>query len=236
MDNCANNYSVIILASDILRRVIKQFLSIIIYIYLILGLRKGVLTLCTRHYQSGEALPEEYYYGRDIKMSNSLFRKASLDSLSSPEQLNDYIKVSNPSIWIVLMAMFILLAVVLIWSFTGSLPTSIHTKGVVNSGKAVGYVDITEAGTIKAGQAVKVQAINQNTAINGHIDSVGVVPLSASEIAAELKSDYLAQALAPKGFAVTVDVSLDSSDLPDKTLVNINIVTDTVRPIDFLLK
>ena len=38
MDNCANNYSVIILPSDILRRVIKQFLSIIIYIYLILGL------------------------------------------------------------------------------------------------------------------------------------------------------------------------------------------------------
>jgi len=100
----------------------------------------------------------------------------------------------------------------------------------------VGYVDITEAGTIKAGQKVKVQAVNQNTAINGHIDSLGVVPLSASEITAELKSDYLAQALAPKGFAVTVDVSLDSSDLPDKTLVNINIVTDTVRPIDFLLK
>ena len=60
MDNCANNYSVIILTSDILRRVIKQFLSIIIYIYLILGLRKGVLKLCARHYQSGEALPEEY--------------------------------------------------------------------------------------------------------------------------------------------------------------------------------
>lgn len=180
--------------------------------------------------------PKSISTERDIKMSNSLFRKASLDSLSSPEQLNDYIKVSNPSIWIVLMAMFILLAVVLIWSFTGSLPTSIHTKGVVNSGKAVGYVDITEAGTIKAGQKVKVQAVNQNTAINGHIDSLGVVPLSASEITAELKSDYLAQALAPKGFAVTVDVSLDSSDLPDKTLVNINIVTDTVRPIDFLLK
>ena len=60
------------------------------------------------------------------------------------------------------------------------------------------FVDITEAGTIKAGQAVKVQAINQNTAINGHIDSVGVVPLSASEITAELNSDYLAQALLPR--------------------------------------
>ncbi|MEQ8176169.1 MAG: hypothetical protein ABRQ26_14005 [Syntrophomonadaceae bacterium] len=41
-------------------------------------------------------------------MSSTLFRKASLDSLTSPEQLNNYIKVSNPSIWIVLSAMFIL--------------------------------------------------------------------------------------------------------------------------------
>lgn len=169
-------------------------------------------------------------------MSSTLFRKASLDSLTSPEQLNDYIKVSNPSIWIVLMAMFILLAVVLVWSITGSLPTSVHTKGVISGAKAQGYVDITEAGTIKAGQAVNIQAANQNTAINGHITSVGVVPLSAPEIAADLKSDYLAQSLAPRGFAVKIDISLDGSNLPDKTLVNLSIITDTVKPIDFLLK
>ncbi len=73
-------------------------------------------------------------------MSNTIFRKASLDSISSPEQLNDYIKVSNPSIWIVLMAMFILLAVLVVWSITGSLPTSVHAKGVINGGKVLGYV------------------------------------------------------------------------------------------------
>jgi len=169
-------------------------------------------------------------------MSNTIFRKASLDSISSPEQLNDYIKVSNPSIWIVLMAMFILLAVLVVWSITGSLPTSVHAKGVINGGKALGYVGISEAGSIKAGQAVKVQAVNQNTTVNGHIDSLGAVPLSGAEIAADLKSDYLAQALAPQGFAVKIEIALDSPDIPDKTLVNINVVTDTVRPIDFLVK
>ncbi|MEN6389299.1 MAG: hypothetical protein ABFD04_02710 [Syntrophomonas sp.] len=169
-------------------------------------------------------------------MSSTLFRKASLDSLTSPEQLNDYIKVSNPSIWIVLSAMFILLAVVLVWSFTGSLPTSVSAKGVISGGKALGYVDINEASTIKAGQTVQIQAANQSGTINGRVISAGVVPLSASEIAADLKSDYLAQALAPQGFAVKIDISLDGSDLPDKTLVNLSIITDTVKPIDFLLK
>jgi hypothetical protein len=171
-----------------------------------------------------------------MKMSRTLFRKASLESLSSPEQLNDYIKVSNPSIWIVLMAMFILLAVVFVWGFTGSLPTSVHSKGVINGGKVLGYVDINEAGTIKAGQTVKIQTASQKGTMIGNVASVGVVPRSSSEIAADLKSDYLAQALASKGFAIKIDISLGNTNLPDNTLVNISIVTDTVSPIDFLVK
>ena len=42
-------------------------------------------------------------------MSN-LFRQKSLDRISSPEQLNDYIRVSTPSVWMVLIAIVILLA------------------------------------------------------------------------------------------------------------------------------
>lgn len=169
-------------------------------------------------------------------MSSTLFRKASLDNISSPEQLNDYIKVSNPSIWVVLTAMFTVLAVVLVWSFTGSLPTSVSTRGIISGGKVLGYVDITEAATIKAGQAVKIQTANQSGTMNGSVTSVGVVPLSASEIASDLKSDYLAQALASKGFAIKIEIALDRPELRDNTLVNISIVTDTVRPIDFLIK
>ena len=41
-------------------------------------------------------------------MNNSIFRKKSLDRISSPEQLNDYIRVSTPSVWMVLFAIIIL--------------------------------------------------------------------------------------------------------------------------------
>ncbi len=34
-------------------------------------------------------------------MEDPIFRKKSLDKLSSPEQLNDYIKVTNPGVWII---------------------------------------------------------------------------------------------------------------------------------------
>ncbi len=43
-------------------------------------------------------------------MSDQIFRKKSLDRISSPEQLNDYIRVANPGIWMILAAVIILLA------------------------------------------------------------------------------------------------------------------------------
>ncbi len=55
-------------------------------------------------------------------MKDSLFRKKSLDKVFSPDQLNDYIKVSNPSTWVILAAAIIFLAAVLIWAVYGELP------------------------------------------------------------------------------------------------------------------
>ena len=46
-------------------------------------------------------------------MKSQLFREKSMERVSSPEQLNDYIRVANPSIWICLAAVIILLKGVL---------------------------------------------------------------------------------------------------------------------------
>ena len=45
-----------------------------------------------------------------------LFREKSIERVSSPEQLNDYIRVTNPSVWIVLLALVVLLVGILAWS------------------------------------------------------------------------------------------------------------------------
>ena len=38
-----------------------------------------------------------------------LFRKQSLEGISSPEQLDDYLKVTNPGLWVILIAPLFLL-------------------------------------------------------------------------------------------------------------------------------
>ena len=167
-------------------------------------------------------------------MSSTHFRKTSLDNISSPEQLNDYIKVSNPSIWMVLIALFVFLAAVLVWSITGSMPTTVQTKGVMMGESVLCYVDPEDADTINAGQKVKMETKNED-ARNGSIVSVGAVPLSAAEIASELKSDYLVQKLAQGEYAVKITISPEDPAMTDGTLLNLSIVTETKRPIDFLL-
>ena len=167
-------------------------------------------------------------------MSGTHFRKTSLDNISSPEQLNDYLKVSNPSIWMVLIALFVVVAAVLAWSITGSMPTTVQTKGVMMGESVLCYVDPEDADTINAGQKVRMETKNQD-ALNGTIVSVGTVPLSSAEITSELKSDYLAQKLTGGEYAVKITISPEDQAMTDGTLLNLSIVTETKRPIDFLL-
>ncbi len=51
---------------------------------------------------------------------SGIFRKNSIERVSSPEQLNDYIRVTTPSVWVVLAALIILLAGILAWSIFGT--------------------------------------------------------------------------------------------------------------------
>ncbi len=50
---------------------------------------------------------------------SGIFRKKSMDRVSSPEALNDYIRVTTPSVWIVLIALVVLLLGMLAWSILG---------------------------------------------------------------------------------------------------------------------
>lgn len=49
-------------------------------------------------------------------MEKALFRKESMERVSSPEQLNDYLHVTSPAIWIVLAAVILLIGSLFVWS------------------------------------------------------------------------------------------------------------------------
>lgn len=55
----------------------------------------------------------------DKQSGSGIFREKSLERVSSPEELNDYIRVTTPSVWIVLAATVALLLGMLTWSIFG---------------------------------------------------------------------------------------------------------------------
>ena len=71
----------------------------------------------------------------DKESKSSIFREKSMDRVSSPESLNDYIRVTSPSVWIALLALLILLAGVLTWSIFGKIKVK-DANGNVKEEKA----------------------------------------------------------------------------------------------------
>lgn len=86
---------------------------------------------------------------------SGIFRKKSLESISSPEQLTDYLRVTNPGVWAILAAVILLLGGLFIWSAAGTLETVAEGKAVVENGMAQIMVSDTNKGDVKSGMTVR---------------------------------------------------------------------------------
>ncbi len=64
-------------------------------------------------------------------MKNTIFRKVSIERLSSPEQLDQMITVTDPRGWIVLLTVLFMLMAFGIWAFFGSIKTSVDGRGIL---------------------------------------------------------------------------------------------------------
>lgn len=94
--------------------------------------------------------------GRKLIMDKQIFRKKSIDRISSPEQLNTYLKVTSPAIWMVLTAVIALLAGLFIWASLESLETTVPAKAVVKDRTALITVTGTDSDMICEGMTVRI--------------------------------------------------------------------------------
>lgn len=60
-----------------------------------------------------------------------------MDTLTSPDQFDRYIKIMNPKIWVILAAMIIVLLNVLAWTFSQNQVIRISTVGIAKDGEIV---------------------------------------------------------------------------------------------------
>ena len=93
-------------------------------------------------------------------MEQPLFRKESLERVSSPEQLSDYLHVTSPAIWIVLAAVILLLASLFVWSSVTALESYATGRAEVRGGMlTLSFDDAEKAENVQVGMNVKVGSI-----------------------------------------------------------------------------
>ena len=104
-------------------------------------------------------------------MENRIFREKSLEQISSPERMNDYLQVTNPAVWLVLVAIILLLAGMLIWSSIASIDSFATGTAQVENGSMVIMFDDTQiASSVEPGMKVTVGDASET------ITSVGTAP------------------------------------------------------------
>lgn len=87
-------------------------------------------------------------------MADTVFRRKTLERISSPEQLTDYLCVTNPGIWVMLAAVILLLAGLFAWSTIGTLETNAPVKVIVENHTA--EVVPVGTGTVAEGMPLRI--------------------------------------------------------------------------------
>ena len=156
-------------------------------------------------------------------MNNQIFRKKSIERVSSPEQLNDYIRVANPGVWMVLAAIVILLAGVVVWGVIGHLDTTLSTAVVCENGEAVVYIKEADVEKVEPGMTVRVGDQEYE------VSAISEMPIRVDDTISEYAIH--ASGLTAGEWVYVVKVSGGVTEGVHKA----DIVIESISPISFIL-
>ncbi|MBR2794498.1 MAG: hypothetical protein IKE16_07610 [Solobacterium sp.] len=155
--------------------------------------------------------------------NKSLFREKSMEQFSSPEQLNDYIKITNPSLILILVAIIALLAGTIVWGMLGTIDAEAKVTARVDNRKVSAYLSSADATQLNATSVILISG--------NHYPVTGVSdPMKASDGLSE--SDLELFHLKPMDIIVAVSSECDLTD----GVYSATVVMQQLKPMDLILK
>lgn len=158
-------------------------------------------------------------------MARSIFRKVSLDRVSNPEQLNDYIRVTNPGVWMILCVVILMLTGVCVWGVFGRMDTTIDVGAVTENNQTLCYVKETDVQAVEAGMHVWIGEEQYQ------ISEISLQPIQVDDTFAE----YLLHVggLAEGEWVYTA--VLDDTYGENGMIIQAEIVIESIAPMSFVL-
>ncbi len=138
-------------------------------------------------------------------MGEEIFRKKSLDKMKSPENLDDYIRVSNPGVWLLLVSIIVLLAGACVWGIFGHINSVVETDVHAESGTVICYIAEEDAASIEVGMTVEFDGYE-----------AGIINISKE-----------------KNGSIICGLQADQQ-IPDG-IYNGSVVTESIKPLSFIL-
>lgn len=159
-------------------------------------------------------------------MQNTIFRKESVDRLRSPEQLNEYIRVARPGVWLVLSGIILILVGVIVWGIFGTAETVVRAGVLVEDGAAVCYVNETDVAGLRPGMPVVIREQS------GTVKAVSTEPILVDGAGLH---PYLMEAAGLEAGAFCYAVEIDISGL-ENGIYFADITVERIRPITFVMR
>ena len=88
-------------------------------------------------------------------MKEEIYRKKSLERIKSPDKLDEYIRVANPGVWLLLISVIALLIGVCVWGYFGRIESTVPATVHIESGDAFCYVSEEYIASVTEGMSVR---------------------------------------------------------------------------------
>ena len=139
-----------------------------------------------------------------------------------------YVSASRPSNWLILLFILLLIAMVVVWSFLGTMKTTIPVTGIQKDRHFVGYIMPKDALSLEAGMKVDYQGRQV-----GILLSRGTTAFSIDEVAAQVDNLYYLSQLDLHEY--NLEIRADTGGNCPEGVVTLEIVAGETRPFDFFM-
>lgn len=184
---------------------------------------------------------------------NGLFRKSSLERVSSPEKLNEYIKVVNPGLIIILVAILLILVGSGFWFFSGKIPKYLELEGVSvtsreGTKKVYCYVPIPTAKRLSIGMGVQLSPDyapkEQFGYINGKVENIADTVATQESLFEKFENPQIVRPIIMNADSNLIEVEItvgswssskgEEIDLTDGSVCSVSVIESEQKPYELI--